>query len=76
VGPGACLHTIFGNYVAHLRRRGLGDRLVIYADGFDTAWLGCQRDLRKVLEAMDAPVFFGVEFGLFPACIVKLELSP
>jgi len=55
------------SYVAYLRRRGLGDRLVVYADGFDTAWLGCRRNLTRALDALGRPLFFGVEFGLFPA---------
>mmetsp|Transcript_23927 Transcript_23927/g.68469 ORF Transcript_23927/g.68469 Transcript_23927/m.68469 type:complete len:693 (+) Transcript_23927:68-2146(+) len=55
------------SYVSHLRRRGSGDRLVIYADGFDTAWLGCTRDLSAALEALGRQMFFGVEFDLYPA---------
>ena len=55
------------SYVAHLRRRGLGDRLVFYVDAFDTAWFGCQRNLTKAFEAMGRPMFFGVEFDLYPA---------
>eukprot|EP00929_Paragymnodinium_shiwhaense_P000335 TRINITY_DN100583_c0_g1_i1.p1 TRINITY_DN100583_c0_g1~~TRINITY_DN100583_c0_g1_i1.p1 ORF type:complete len:720 (-),score=46.99 TRINITY_DN100583_c0_g1_i1:649-2808(-) len=54
-------------YVTHLRREGHGDRLVIYADAFDTVWLGCRRDLRKALRAIGRNVFFGVEFDMYPA---------
>eukprot|EP00434_Breviolum_minutum_P012460 symbB.v1.2.010977.t2/scaffold725.1/size168906/3 len=35
------------SYVTRLRESGLGHRLVIYADAFDTAFMGCQRDLHK-----------------------------
>ena len=35
------------SYVTRLRESGLGRRLVIYADAFDTAYMGCQRDLHK-----------------------------
>eukprot|EP00928_Gymnodinium_smaydae_P020009 TRINITY_DN17721_c0_g6_i1.p1 TRINITY_DN17721_c0_g6~~TRINITY_DN17721_c0_g6_i1.p1 ORF type:complete len:753 (+),score=127.49 TRINITY_DN17721_c0_g6_i1:3-2261(+) len=53
-------------YVAYLRRRGFGDRLVFYADAFDTAWLGCTRDLVQALEALGRPMYLGAEFDLYP----------
>ncbi|CAK9052827.1 unnamed protein product [Durusdinium trenchii] len=55
------------SYVTRLTRAGLGDRLVIYSDAFDTAFLDCQRNLNKVLEELKRPIFFGVEFDLYPA---------
>ncbi|CAK0884572.1 unnamed protein product, partial [Prorocentrum cordatum] len=55
------------SYVAHLRRRGMGDRLVLYLDAFDTAWLGCDTNLTQAFEAMGKPIFFAAEFDLYPA---------
>lgn len=54
-------------YTAHLRRRGHGERLVLYADAFDTVWLGCRRNMSRALEALARPMFFGAEFDLYPA---------
>eukprot|EP00927_Polykrikos_kofoidii_P024444 TRINITY_DN22227_c0_g1_i1.p1 TRINITY_DN22227_c0_g1~~TRINITY_DN22227_c0_g1_i1.p1 ORF type:complete len:809 (-),score=104.40 TRINITY_DN22227_c0_g1_i1:80-2506(-) len=54
-------------YVAHLRRHGMGDRLVIYVDAFDTDWLGCRRDLERALQKLGGQVFIGVEVHLHPA---------
>ncbi|CAJ1427408.1 unnamed protein product [Effrenium voratum] len=54
-------------YVTHLRKAGLGQRLVLYADAFDVAFLHCHRDLNKALERLGRPMFFGVEFDLYPA---------
>ena len=33
--------------MTHLRKAGLGQRLVLYADAFDVAFLHCHRDLNK-----------------------------
>lgn len=56
-------------YTSYLRRRGLGDRLVIYLDAFDTTWLGCHRDLLRVFKGFGRGMFFGAEFDLYPACL-------
>lgn len=55
------------SYVTRLRKSGKGQRLVIYADAFDSAFLSCKRDLNKALEELRRPIFFGVEFDLYPA---------
>ena len=39
------------SYVTRLREAGLGERLVVYSDAFDTSFLDCQRDLNKAMSA-------------------------
>ncbi|CAE8712775.1 unnamed protein product, partial [Polarella glacialis] len=54
-------------YVSNLRRRGFGDRLVIYADAFDVAWLNCERNFSRSFDRLGPPMFFGAEWDLYPA---------